>query len=142
MDASQQIYAGREAWQKPLPYGRGSVTYCAARVSQRLGEQGADELQVPGHVIFNGFRRAIRLQIGKSLESDIGNCLHHRRKIDSPFAQIMRVVLKVHLADPLCAEPTDLLHYIEAAVGGVSDVVIDLDGCGPGTLHDAHVVLG
>src|ERR1017187_6294092 len=99
MDASQQIYAGREAWQKPLPYGRGSVTYCAARVSKRLGEQGADELQVPGHVVFNGFGRAIRLQIGKSLKPNIRNCLHHRGEMDGPLAQIVRVVLQMHLKD-------------------------------------------
>src|SRR5450755_1591116 len=75
--------------------------------SGRSGEQAADILQVPGHVVFYGFRRAIGFQNGELLKADILNGLHYRRKVDAALAQIVRIILQVDLANSIRAQPPD-----------------------------------
>ena len=57
-----------------------------------------------------------------------------------PSPRIVRVVLEVHFADPLDAEPADLVDDVEPLQRGVADVVVRQHGRRLRALHDAHVV--
>ena len=44
------------------------------------------------------------------------------------------------LADARTAEPLNLLHHVESALGRVTHVVVGEDGGGLGPIHDPYVV--
>src|SRR5258708_22953217 len=49
---------------------------------QALRHQPANVLQIPPHILLHGFGRRVRLQVRETLESNVGDRLHHCRKID------------------------------------------------------------
>ena len=86
------------------------MVYC------RLRHQTPDEVQIFAHIGLNRVRRRVRLQIGKAAEANIFYSFDHRRKIDFPFAQVVRIVFEMELANAAFPQPADLFDDIEAAI--------------------------
>ena len=78
--------------------------------------QAPDEVQILTHIGFNRVRRRIRLQIGKAAEANVFDGVDHRRKIDFTFAQVVRIIFQMELANTALSQPADLFYDIEAAI--------------------------
>ena len=62
------------------------------------GDQAPDRLQIPAHVVLHR-RRAVGFELGLPVEADVGQRVDHCSEVDLAFAQVVRVVLQVDLAD-------------------------------------------
>jgi PAS domain S-box-containing protein len=110
--------------------------------SPRFARRSApDELQVAAHV---GLDRGgtVGLELRPPVEAHVGQRIDHGLEVDLSLAEVVGVVLEVHLADARAAQPTDLFHHVEPGLGGVADIVVSEHGWRLGPFHDAHVVLG
>src|SRR5438309_1162089 len=95
--------------QECAPAGGGAALGTGSRRSGARRHQPPDVFQVAAHVRGDDLGRAVRLQLGPLREADVGQGGHHPREVDRPFAQVVRVVLEVDLADTVLAQPADLL---------------------------------
>ena len=55
--------------------------------------------QVPRHVRLHVLRRRVGLQLRPLAEPDVAECIDDGGKVDGAFAEVVRVVLQVDLAD-------------------------------------------
>ncbi len=104
--------------------------------------QFADVDQIAAQVGFQGFRMRVGFEVGVAGEADVADGVENSRKFDGTFSQVMRVVFEVDLADAVLAEPANFRDRVETGLGGVTDVVINLQVFGGDFVEDAGVVLG
>src|ERR1700752_5397017 len=80
--------------------------------------------EVSFHVGFDILRRRTGFEVGEAIVADVLHGLQHAGYVNLTFPEIPRVVLEMHLADTLLAEPTNLADRIETLVSRVADVVV------------------
>src|SRR4029079_262464 len=95
---------------------------------------------VAPHVGLERSRLGIRLEICVTREPNIANHVQDGTELNGSFAEVMRIVLEMNLADTFLTKPANFLHWIEAGVGGITDVVVDQDILGCNTVQDARII--
>src|ERR1700678_796675 len=103
--------------------GQSGTSQLQRNLPSGLRHDTANVGQVLAHVRLQLLRRRIRLQVGITRKPDIPNSLNDGPEMNASVTQIVRIILKMELANPLSPQPADLLHRIESSLRRVTHVV-------------------